>query len=624
MHARTSTLVTVLAIVACGGDSATGSSSGSSGSSGASGSSGTVSPATFFDACGGRIVDPASGAVDPAEYKVQARKWDRATIDCRLGPKYADLNGAKDDPRPVAWARPHQSGTGVLCKTFELQGTCSGNCDFGSTSGQALYADDDPSLLGVYRVQTYGYERGVICESPQTGGYLGGPHPDPGVVAFAKAAGEPVRLPNGFSQTEMRETNAGIMIFPNGVVGATGNQTAGASYPSFRLPPSKVPTAVAVTSYNELALVTVWDTDAVKAQIAVFVLRADSPAAFSVPYFGLPNEAGFKNIQLLGYVDLPDMKTPTAIAASGDNAATQGGYVPGFDFGSQTNPAKNILTSQAARDVFGKVSNDQFVATSGYAVVASRWEGIVSFVDLKPIYQLIRSVYFGTDDAKRAQAGNTSVWPFNFDTDPEAKPVVVGSVKVAHPTVLRVGNRANGNSKNPVKKVVKAFVGNLAGEVRMFDMSALAKDAPRPVPPSAFPEIAKVQMGRNLTSMTLRGTYTVNDTVLVTSRGDRTIEWLTVGDEPGAFVRRTLRDQRIEDPVVVDASDRGPVVTVGDFTGKKLLTFRVGKTEGNGSKPPANYGCGEGGVDAECEKFEFAGELAMPGAVYFLGTTNVN
>jgi hypothetical protein len=87
---------------------------------------------------------------------------------------------------------------------------------------------------------------------------------------------------------------------------------------------------------------------------------------------------------------------------------------------------------------------------------------------------------------------------------------------------------------------------------------------------------------------------------------------------------RTLVDSRFEDPVVADLSDRGPVVTVGDFTGKKLLNYRYGPTEANGGKPPSNYGCGPGGTESDCNSFEFGGSLAIPGTPFFVGTTNVN
>ena len=55
-----------------------------------------------------------------------------------------------------------------------------------------------------------------------------------------------------------------------------------------------------------------------------------------------------------------------------------------------------------------------------------------------------------------------------------------------------------------------------------------------------------------------------------------------------------------------------------------ILNFRVGKTEDNSIKPPANYGCGPGGNDTECADFELGGELEMPGSVFYIGTSNVN
>ena len=131
-----------------------------------------------------------------------------------------------------------------------------------------------------------------------------------------------------------------------------------------------------------------------------------------------------------------------------------------------------------------------------------------------------------------------------------------------------------------------------------------------------------MQAGRNLTSMTRQG----GNQVLVASRGDRRVEWEGIADDDMAKLKvlRTLSDTRFDDPVVADVSDRGPVVTIGDFTGKQLFNFRVGRTEGNGGKPPADYGCGMGGVETECENFELGGGFAVPGTPFFVGTTNVN
>jgi hypothetical protein len=570
---------------------------------------------TAASGCGEHIVT-AAGAIDPAEYRRQARLWDRATIDCRLGPRFADLHaGQQTAPRPTAYEPAHKTASmGYLCKTYEL-GTagagCGGNCDFGSTAGQVLYAADDPADPGLDRVQTYGYESGVICESPQAGGWLGGPHPDPVIPKWSGALGRAVRAPNGFAQTEMWETNGGILIFPDGLVGATGNQTAGGSQPYFQLPPGKVPTAVALTSYNEFALVTVWDTDAVKGQLAVFALRADSPAAFSVPYFALPNEAGFVAIHLMGYVDLPDMAAPTAIAASGNNGGTPGGHAIGNEF-------KTIATDPTARQAFARDDGERWMASSGQAVILSRWQDKVTFLDLRPLFQFVRDAYF-TTDAKWIAASAKDAWPHTFDSAPQAKPIVITTLLVPRPTAARVGNQIGAFPKGLQTKL-NAFVANADGDVRLFDVSAI--DAvPRPVPADAIRETAKVQAGRNITSMTARRPF--NRSVLVASRGDAAIAWLDV-EENALVVSRQLTDSRFTDPVIVDLNDRGPLVTVGDFTGKKLVSYRVGATENNAGKPPANYGCGPAGGDATCTAAECGGELGFPGAIFFLATSNVN
>lgn len=598
------------------------SGSGSGGGDDTSSGTGAGNPSQpDYAECGGAIFD-ADGNLDAAEYARQARLWDAATIDCRLGPTFDELHGDVEEDRPTAWEPPHDQPSGYLCPFSELSGECAnGNCDYGSTSGQVLYAPDDAAGTGVDRVQNYAYENGHICESIHSGGWLGGPHPDPGLTTWSEALGRPVLLPNGFAQTEFIETNAGVMIFPDGLVGATGNQTAGDTKPYFELPPNKVPTAVSVSTANEFAFVTVWDTDEQKGQVAVFALRSVKPEAFTVPYYALFNEAGFVAIHLMGYVDLPDMRTPTAIAVSGDNGNTPGGHVPGFEFGNQEDPEQNFLTNLDARAAFAREDYERRVPMSGQAIIASRWEGKVTFLDLRPLAQFVREVYFGPDDDLRAQAANQTEWPFTFETNPEAMPVVVTTVDVDAPTTVRVGNQGSSDPAN-YRSALKAWVGNVAGEITAFDLSAFAHDAPRPLGDASVSVLGSVQAGANITSMT----RVSGSAVLVASRGDRAIRWVGLAEEaPTSFaVLRELRDTRFDDPVLVDASDRGPVVTIGDFHGKQLLNFRVGRTEDNGGKPPANYGCGPEGADTECADFEFGGGLELPGQPFFVGTTNVN
>lgn len=399
----------------------------------------------------------------------------------------------------------------------------------------------------------------------------------------------------------MVETNGGVLIFPGGFVGATGNQTAGGSYPGLQLPANKVPTAVALTTYNEFALVTIWDTAAERGQIAVIALRADSPPAFSVPYFALPNEGGFTGMHLLGFVDLPELRAPTAIAASGNNGATPGGHAIGNEF-------KNMDADPTLRQAFARDDGERWVANAGYAVVASRWEGKLTFLDLAPLFRFVRDAYF-TTDAKWQASSAKDGWPHTFDSAPTARPTVLATLPLPGPTAVRVGNQVGAFPKG-LQNSINAFVADAGGAVHLYDVGG-----------ATIHETARADVGANLTYLTLRQPY--NRAVLAVSRGARLLAWLDVG-ESALTVSRTLRDSRMDDPVVADVNDRGPVVTVGDFTGKKLLTFRVGATENNAGKPPANFGCGSGGADASSTTFEFGGALALPGSPFFLGTTNVN
>lgn len=571
-------------------------------------------PAGFFDACGGRIVDKVTGSIDPAEYRRQATLWDRATIDCRLGPKFTDLHPGVADDRPTAYQPPTAHDDKRYGGQDYQLGTIDVNChppqcDYGSTVGQVFYAPDDPSDPGMDRVQTYDYEFATIAESPQQGGWLGGaPHPDPAVPIWEAALGRKVQGPPvGIGRTEYVETGDGIVAFVDGVVGTAGTQTSGSTNPYLVLPKNKVPTAVAVTSYAEFALVTVWDTEALKGQIAVIITRATKPGAFSIPYYGMPNEGGYVSLQLLGFVDLPDMATPTSIATSGNNGTLPGGHVIGFEL-------SDFVTNAAQRDVLrNDTDQERVLSSSGSAVVLSQWENKATFVDLRPLFQFVRNVYLTTPELLQ-QAANQTTWPFDFASHPEAMPVVVKTVALAQPKVARVGNTG---------KPLRAWIAQLDGTLSVFDISAI-NAAARPVPADSIDVLGTVQVGANPTALHVwPGVYSHNDGAVLSTRGDRSVEWIDATKD-GLVRSRVLRDSRMNDPVDVDICDRANMVTVAEFTGKKIISYRFGKTEDNSAKKPDNYGCGPNGSDADCTSYECGGELAFPGTVFRIDTANVN
>jgi hypothetical protein len=438
---------------------------------------------------------------------------------------------------------------------------------------------------------------------------------DPSIPVWEAATGLQLRMPNDFARTEMVETNGGLGTFVNGLVGATGNQTSADTAPYFQLPAGKVPTAVALSTWNEIALVTIWDTEEHKGQLAVFALRGPNPPAHSLPYFALANEAGFDQIHLLGYVELPDMATPTAVAVAGNNGRVGGSVHAnlGFQYADVENDPE--LMEHLQRD-----NGERVVASSGHAVVLSRWENKATFVDLRPLFQFIRKAYFSSPESWD-QAKVASDWPYTFDANPEATPVVVTTLPVESPTVVRVGNKP-GAFDEGLAKPVKALVGTVSGEVVVFDLDAFSAEE-RPVPASAVVELTRAKICDNITSLTLTGQYNFGNSAIVACRGSRSVHDFDV-EEGGIVVGRTLTDTRLDDPVVIDKSRRASVWTIGNFTTSKVVNFRVGPTENNENKSPAGYGCGEGGADATCAMPEVGGELELAGGVYLISTSNVN
>ena len=578
-------------------------------------------PPGAFDACGGLIVK-SDGSIDAAEYKKQATSWDRAAIDCRLGPKYDAYHpGDSDAARPSAAEVPHYPHHGTLCPDFFNHDT-AGPATYGSTSGQVAYAPDDPSDPGLDRVQTAGWEGSGQCWLPLVNGAIDSAHPDQSIKEWLAASLMP-GVPIAKGRTEYAETGDGITIFSNGLIGATGTQTSRPGdrpHPTLQLPPNKVPMAIAVSNFNEFAVVAVWDTDAIKGQLAVLVLRAPQPDQHSVAAYAAPNEGGFDQIQLLGYVDLPDMATPTSIAFAGNNQGHNGPWVQCSNCDHAYQGIGGIFHDLSYAGMIANTANwvwtsdpttgPGFFATSGGVVVASQWENKVTFVDFAPLFQFVRSVYVApianhTDQALYEQAMFSTPWPFDFTSHPEMTPKVVTTVPVTAPRVVRYGVTATPNAKGLQAKLL-AWVGNLDGKLAAYDVSSLdgkAADAATPIA-----EVGSVMVDPNPTSLHLSNN---NDALFLSSRGNRSVQW--VSTSPTTIdVTETFRDARIDDPVTTDHNQRMPVITIGDFSAGQVFGFERDDAS-----------CVAAGTARTCS-YLYEGAMTYPGAVYLVDTANVN
>lgn len=498
--------------------------------------------------------------------------------------------------RPCPPAR-HRAGM-----TFEVGGPPTQDAgDFSSTQAQVLLAGD--SGPGIDRVLLLEMQNNCLSEKPEPP-WWGGARPEPAVFEWRKK-GMTISVPVAIARGLATWSNHGVVVTSNGWVATAGTATSQSTHPVLQLPPGKVPTALAVTPRNELALITVLDLKDRKSQLAVISLEACAPNFahdWHQAYPMFPNQGSFSSMKLLGFVDLP-IRAPTAVAASTNHVP---GRLNGSD-GNITMPSRLNLDDPSVRDGFAKGGNAGFVSRSGYAVVLSREENKAVFVDLQPLLQAVRDAYFGGSTRDPQQ------WPPTFEAKPEWKPLVVATIDVPSPTCAFA--RPAGGEHN------RTFIGCEEGKILSFRVGGLGTDGP--AKPEDVQPAGSLDVGRNPSCLAWKGGAGGPDAgFIVVSRGDRALQWVTFGPKEGKIVRE-LRDRRMIDPVHCEIADTHGIemqlVTVADFRGRKIINYRcspvVFATNGG-----ARYGCGPKGD----EEFECGGWMAVPGYPFAVCGTNVN
>lgn len=541
----------------------------------------------------------------------------RAGIDRRLGPDYAfyHRNATRAEQNfPEVWMPPSKQDHGG--RRYQIGGpwTKAGG-DFSSTQGQVLFAPDaaSPPLFPVDRVTILEWSNGTFSERPEVP-WHGKSHPEPSSAKWIEAAdgnpGMPIAMARGMGSW----ANCGVIVFSSGLVGTAGTVTANGSDPTFRFPPSKIPTAISVTNKNEFALVAIHDTQAKKGQVAVLALESSGKKtgfAHEWPdsYPCLPNVAVFTGIKLLGYVDLPGIEFPTGVCAVGNH---EGGRVNGLD-GNAGLLRTFDLGKPQFREMFLKGSNAGYGSSSGFAVAIAKYENKAAFIDLQPLFKTVRELYFTNEEnfqKTRDLGPGPKQWPWTFEAEPRWKPAVVKVVDVRQPTAVLA--TLSGGEK------ALAFIASLDGRVGVYSTGGLSTDGP--ARPRDIRRLREVRVGRNPTCLAYQK-YS-RDTLLACSRGDREILWINYGDDAAKVVRR-LQDKRMVDPVDVEVADthgiETSILTVADFEGRKIINYRYSRavfaTQGG-----AVFGMGPQGTD----EFECGGEMEFPGMPFVVSATNVN
>jgi hypothetical protein len=588
-----------------------------------------------------------TGKVNRSVYVREATAYTAQAISRRLGPDHAFFQkeqrknqkkeegktARKEEDFPEVWLRPdvgsHKNPTGYE-SPYQIGTWIPEPGAYSSSVTQTLYLPTMKNDHGVDRIYIGGNAQGCYWQKPF---YWppGGSHPEPAMnhKAYNEMAGgfldRPVAQTRGYGVW----TNCSLMVFQNGMLAIGGSNTSQERYPTFQFPPHKVPTAITLTPQNEFALVTVWDTKELKGQVAVLAMESGYAAneglmaiySWHEPYPGLCNVGGFRFIKLLGYLDLPGMYAPTAISAW-CNARWWGGHIS----------VKEGLTTQAARDKWrngleGKGPLEyQGGVTRGYAVIASRSENKIVFLDLSPLFLQMAKMYFTTAEnfAKTRDIGlGDKQWPYTFEVAPDSRPVFSKPITVKQPTAVACslfGSSGTWFGKQSGRGC-RTYVACMDGTLKVFATDSLADDSPagQKVP---LAQVGVAKVGRNPCWITYDRTLfsSGKNGIWVVSRGDRMVQRLLfTGD--AAVNDLTIRDKRLLDPVCADVSDNhsngGKILIVCDFAGMRLTGYRYEKVTLT-TKQVVGMG------PEEKDPFECTGSLELPGHPFSVSASNVN
>jgi hypothetical protein len=261
-----------------------------------------------------------------------------------------------------------------------------------SVQGQLGYLTDDAQLTGVDHVTTVESTDELIGLAPRAGGRFsedGAPELElqEGATAECLAGlgdlGRPVAMARPEQSGEVSAHS--VIVFSSGIV-ATAGISGAQGGTCLQLPDGQVPTDVALTDGNELALVTTWNPESQTGGLVVLAMgdkNGSYQSSWSEAYPGLPNPGHFASATVIGTVELP-FTAPTSVDAWSNS-------------GGSLSLERGTVEDGAHRDT---------VATAGYAIVGDLSASRVAVVDLASTLEGLAAQYYdGTEFAFDAAAG---------------------------------------------------------------------------------------------------------------------------------------------------------------------------------------------------------------------------
>lgn len=588
----------------------------------------------------------SNGAMNWVEYEKVASTVgsDKNTRDYLIGPTYADYH-AQSEAFPTLALKGDARGWEGVASQFPLSARVPEMDKYGGgwycQAGPLLFIADVPSNAGVVQAQngeTYHYGETPYPTKPDSSAWwmkVDFTHTDWVRLTYLSPSPPPLNQPNWGAPkgptavAKPRGISAGMLYvaFQNGLIGTfpaafcnyakmfiprIGWMDTSAFdkvpniYPHLVLPAGKVPMALATTSAGEFVLAAVWDPINRKGQLAVIAVKGrvlaseqkagnfDSQFQTGSYFYGLPNWPNSRELKLLGFIDLP-IAAPTSLSVGTDLGWTSSSRDDNDGKGNVNKGLETQLNNQSVRDAwYNSVCPTRWprfnvTARSGYAIVASRSENQVVFVDLQPLLAYYRTMYFTTQaryDETKNMGPAANQWPYSFDYRPEQKLVVASSLAVPAPTAVLAGlgtgmaldqapTAEHGTAWRPSTYADGyAYVTTMDGQLLVYTVGGLNTEAAATTPVLN----QTLAIGRNPTSLEQSNGGVAKNDMVVNCRGDKSVYIL----KPGGDLLCLLRDSRISDPVMAELSYNGrgqfyrSFVHIVDFAGKTVLTYVYG------------------------------------------------
>ncbi|CAN7713828.1 hypothetical protein LJR130_005929 [Variovorax sp. LjRoot130] len=429
---------------------------------------------------------------------------------------------------------------------------------------------------------------------------------------------------------------------------------------SVKLAIGKVPTAISVTGGGEFAFVTVWDTIGHKGQVAVISLGGSCQGCtlngpkydwwhdwMDMVHPGFFNQGNYIFMKVLGYVDLPaNMKAPTSIkVTTGMHPYAAVVYTGNGGLSGMAKEASPMADNRAKLLPGGEYYEKY--AKGGVAVVASKSEKTLAFLDLGPLFKYTNDMYLGSA-ASNLETQNVGLaanqWPYLLADRPQATPTIVKTITLADkPTSILTTSTYSYWSKDdrerispdsPYWKTVprypRAWVATENGKVHMYSLGQYVQ-GPKPAvgTPAEIAEVGVVTgLGSNISHLAAAKDYpsqddAINTMLIFTDRANRKWGWLKFADDGNSgTILRTMEDSRV-DPIMVTMSDnystRGNIVSVANYSGQSIDNYRFGDL----IYPDTNFCSAPGVCPTLASTGEYAGKLALPFKPFAVHASNV-